>query len=159
MSKEKMKWRPNLFDIIVILIGIAAVAILFVVNRPAETAASPSTSKVSYTINLLNLPEGTYEHIQVGDTIIDNVKKLNMGTVTAIEAIPYTVSATDKENGVVYQAPVDGWETILLTLEADAVVTDSSITATSGYVIQVGSSVKALGPTYAGTGYILNIQR
>jgi hypothetical protein len=39
------------------------------------------------------------------------------------------------------------------------VVTDSSITTESGYLVRVGLSTKAKGENYAATGYIVAIER
>ena len=160
MSNEKkgFKWRPNLFDIVIVLIILAVGAVLYLMLRPTASNVV-QTTPMRYTIEMLNLPEGTHELMQVGDKIIDASRTYPMGTVVAVEAVPYTVETVDQENNVVRQAAVPGYETVLLTLEANMVVTDSSITTEGGYLVRVGLSTKAKSENYAATGYIVGIER
>ena len=160
MSNEKkgFKWRPNLFDIVIVLIILAVGAVLYLMLRPTASSVV-QTTPMRYTVEMLNLPEGTHELMHVGDQVIDSSKNYAMGTVVDIQVMPYTVDADDRENNVTRQAPVPGYETVWLTLEANMVVTDSSITTEGGYLVRVGLSTKTKGDNYAATGYIVAIER
>jgi len=157
-AKAGRRWRPNLFDLVIVLLIAAVGAVLYMMVRPTA-AAVVQTTPMRYTVEMLNLPEGTHELMQVGDEVIDSSKNYPMGTVVGVEVTPYTIEADDQENGVVRQAPVAGYETVLLTLEADMVVTDSSITTEGGYLVRVGLATKTKGDNFAATGYIVAIER
>ena len=157
-AKAGRRWRPNLFDIVIILIIAAVAAVLYLLLRPSA-ASVVQTTPMRYTIEMLNLPEGTNRLVQVGDQIIDNTKNAPMGTVVAVQVVPYTAESPDQEYDVIRQAAVPGYETILLTLEANMVVTDSGITTEGGYEVRVGLATKARGNNYAATGYIIGIER
>ena len=43
-EEKKIKWRPNLFDIVIILIGIAVMAVIVLVMRPAATNVNQNTA-------------------------------------------------------------------------------------------------------------------
>ena len=160
MNKEKkqFKWRPNLFDIVIILIGIAAMAVILLVMRPAATNVS-KTVTLTYTIELQNMPAGTAELVQSGDNLTDNIKNLGMGTVVSASAVPYTVATANADGTHVYQSEVAGYENVLILVEANVSVTDSALITDGGYTVRVGGSVAAKGPCYAGTGYVINIDR
>lgn len=157
-TKSRGKWRPNLFDIVIVLIIAAVGFVLYMMLRP--TAGSVvQTTPMRYTIEMLNLPEGTHQRMAVGDEIFDNTRNYSMGKVVALEVSPYIVEVDDTAAGIVRQAEVPGYETVLLTLEANMVVTDSSLTTEGGYLVRVGLSTKARGDDYAATGYIVSIER
>ena len=157
-TKTRRKWHPNLFDVVIVLLIVAVAAVLYFMLRP--TAGNVvQTVPMRYTVEMLNLPEGTSKMMDVGDTIIDSSKNYGMGKVVEVKVIPYTVECDDVENGVTRQAVVPGYETVLLTLEANMVVTDSSITTEGGYLVRVGQSSKAKGDNYAATGYVVGIER
>ena len=160
MNKEKkqFKWRPNLFDIVIILIGIAAMAVILLVMRPAATNVS-KTVTMTYTIELQNMPEGTSELVQAGDSLTDNIKNLSMGSVVSVTAVPYTVSTANADGTHVYQSEVPGYETVRIVVEANVSITDSSLVTDGGYTVRVGNSVAVKGPCYAGTGYLIDIDR
>lgn len=157
-TKTRRKWRPNLFDVVIVLLIVMVGAVLYFVLRP--TAGNVvQTVPMRYTVEMLNLPEGTSRLVDVGDTIIDNSKNNGMGKVVEVKVVPYTEECDDVENGVIRQAAVPGYETILLTLEANMVVTDSSITTEGGYLVRVGQPSNTEGDNYAATGYVVGIER
>jgi hypothetical protein len=95
----------------------------------------------------------------VGEHFKENTKNYDAGVVTAVEVVPYTVDVTDQEAGSVRQAEVEGRETLLITLEVDAVDTESSLTSGDGMTLRVGESASISNANMTGTGYIVSIER
>lgn len=157
-EKKQAKWRPNLFDIVIVLIGIAVMAVIVLVMRPAATNVS-QTIPMQYTIELQNMPEGAWENVQAGDSLTDNIKNLGMGKVVSVSAVPYTKATANAAGDHVYQSQVPGYENVIIVVEANMSVTDSALITEGGYTVRVGGSVAAKGPCYAGTGYVIAVDR
>jgi hypothetical protein len=82
-----------------------------------------------------------------------------MGTVLSVDSGPYITYAPDTSSGVSRSAAIPGYETVFITIESSATITDSTITTSGGYVVRVGGSSTAEGSGYAGTGYVVSIER
>lgn len=158
MKTDIRKWHPNLFDAIIILLGIVLIAAVYIFSRPA-TIQHAATVPMEYIVELNNVPEGTSEFVQVGDIVTDAIKNMNMGTVKAVKAVPYTVVSTDETNRKVVQAPVEGYETVQLTIESNMTVTNSAVTTEGGYIVRVGAQARVKGPCYAGSGFVIETER
>lgn len=160
MNQEKRRWRPNLFDLIIVVIVIAAAAVLYLSTHSSnQVVTNTDSATVRYTIELTNMPAGTGDLVKVGDTITDTQKNYGMGTVAAVEVTPYTVWIPDTVDGTYNEAAVPGYETILLTLESPASVSESQVQTSGGYTVKVGLASAAKGPCYAGSGFIVNMER
>ncbi len=160
-QNEKPRWKLNGFDIILIaVVLVAAAAVLFIWRSSGQSsAASVSTRTVSYTIELQKMVGETAYEIKTGDTIVDSAKKYVMGTVESVTVAPATDPKIDLTTGDTVNSEIPGVLTALIELSCDCSETDSAITAASGYVVRIGSEVQAAGPGYAGTGYIVAIER
>ena len=157
---RRIKVKLNVFDIVIICLAIAAVAVFYFVFSGATAAGVTSQqSTVRYTVQLDNAPDGTANMIDIGDALQDNVKKFSIGSVTGVEFSQATTLTEDHENGGFVDSPVPGHESIRISIEAPAVETDRSITVGGGFVVRVGAPVSVTGPGYAGAGYIIEIER
>ena len=157
---RRIKVKLNVFDIVIICLAIAAVAVFYFVFSGATAAGVTSQqSSVRYTVQLDNAPDGTADMIDIGDALQDNVKKFSIGSVTGVEFSQATTLTEDHENGGFVDSPVPGHESIRISIEAPAVETDRSITVGGGFVVRVGAPVSVSGPGYAGGGYIIEIER
>jgi hypothetical protein len=158
-EKKKIKlefevnWRPNLFDLVIIVLGVAVMAAIILVMR-FSNATLGETVSMEYVIELQNLPEGTWENVQIGDTITDNVWNMELGTVVSVSTEPQTRSMGDTAGTHVYQSEVPGYENILIRLRSNMTDSESELATTSGFTLRVGTSVSAVGPCYAGSGYV-----
>lgn len=158
MHKENFKWKPNVFDAAIVLIGAAVIALIVLVLRPAAANVN-KTGEMDYTVELINMPEGTWKLIQEGDALIDNVKKQDLGKVVAVEALPYTSSMAKADGTAVVDSPVPGYERILVTVRSNMTVTDKAVVTSGGFTLRVGLDVAVKGPCYAASGYVIAIDR
>lgn len=157
MEQKAKRIRPNFFDIVFIVLILLAAALAYFLSH--RDAAVQEVTRRTYQLELTHLEESMQDRVAVGDTVVDNIKNYGMGTVTAIEVYPYTDRANDEENGIIRQTPVDGYVTLLLTVEADTVEGEKEIATTDGYVLRTGTSVSCTAGALAATGYVLTVER
>lgn len=158
MSKENRKWRPNIFDAVIVLIGAAVMALIVLVLRPAAANVN-KTEALEYTVELINMPEGTWRNIQAGDALIDNVKNLDLGTVVSCEAVPYTMSMAKADGSAVVESAVPNYESIHIVVRSHMSLTDKAVITSGGFTVRVGTDVYVKGPSYAGSGYVIAVER
>ena len=63
--ERKSTWRPNLFDLVIVALGAAVMAVIVLVMRPAAANIS-ETVPMEYTVELQNMPEGAWELVNTG---------------------------------------------------------------------------------------------
>lgn len=155
---KQTKKHPNFFDILIILLVLlVAVAAYFLSHR--DGAAGKEIVTRSCTIELMDLDTRMAETVAVGDTVMDNIKNYEIGTVTAVESYPYEVGVVDEAAGVTRQVVSPGRIVLLLTVECDTVETEKEINTVSGYTLRTGTSVSISAGELTAAGYILSLER
>lgn len=167
-KKGRPGWLPNVFDMVIIaLVVVAAVAFLWWqgviggggASSDEENAPASGTRTVQYTLELTRMYGDSADLIQVGDTIVDGVRKYTMGTVVSVEVADYTTFSHDLEAGIYKWVTVPGYKTATVVLESECTETDTQITVGGGYLIRSGVGVQVRGPGYAASGSILSVER
>ena len=163
MSDKKIKFKLNVFDIIIIVAVIAVAAILVVPkilpSQNGNATTAQTQDNITYAVEIYNLPLSTAQKIKVGDKLTDKVKKFEMGEVTDVQILPYKKPANDLENGRVLQSVVPDKYKAIITIKAEATENETSILVGGGYEVKVGSSVSVIGAGYFGNGFITEVER
>lgn len=161
MEKRKKLKFFNLFDIIVILVALALLMALFFAKKGGQQtdAGEDSVGTVTYTLELTGMQNNAAELVKAGDKLTDKIKKYDIGTVVSVKVETSITQVEDYENGRIIDVPVSSQQTAVIVMEAPCVETNSRITVGGGYVVRVGASANVRGPGYAGTGYIIDIER
>ena len=160
-NTQKFRLKLNLFDGIVLVLAVAAAAfLLWRAMKPAvQVPMDPSvTSTVRYTVRFQRWTPGTSALIQAGDRIADNIKNYEIGQVVSAEAEPARIQVLDTQNRRYVWAEMDGFEDVLVTIEAPCTVSDAAITVGGGYELRVGSTGDFRGEGYMGSGPIVAIE-
>ena len=158
----KMKLRLNVFDVVIIVCAIIAAVLIINYSSRSDSGASiiPAGSQetITYTLELQGMRYGSAELIQVGDALIDNVERRALGTIVSIELMPAMMLQSSLATGdrVIVEVPerVDA----ILTVMAQATVTDSQISV-DGFALRVGARASVNGPSYNGTGFVAYVER
>ena len=161
-NTPKFRLRLNLFDGIVLLLALGVAAFLLWSNLKgggAEPAQTGTASTVRYTVRFQKWPQGNSQLIQEGDRLIDNVKKYEMGHVVSYEVVPSVTRLLDHENKKYVQATYEGYEDILVTVEAPCTVTDEAIVVGGGYQVRAGIIAYVKGEGYMASGPIVAVER
>ena len=166
-TRKRPGWLPNFFDLAIIAVVILA-AVLFLWWRGAigGTGGSGDQNQISsgnrtlrYTIELSQMYGDSANLIQVGDKIVDGVRKYEMGTVVSVEVGDSITYVHDMEHASYRPVVFPGYQTATLVLEAECSETDTELTVGGGYLIRCGTAIQVRGPGYAGSGTILSIER
>jgi len=159
-DRKKRRWRLNLFDVAFILCVIV-IAVVIVVSSGAlggsSLLSSGSQETVVYTIELQSMVGDGMKYIKAGDALVDRVEKRPIGTVVSVKLEQSKASMKD-ETGERHLVDVPGRTTAIVTVTADATVTESSISV-GGFIVRVGTWLSVNGPLYAGTGFVVDIER
>lgn len=160
-NTPKFRLKLNLFDGIVLALALAAAAFLaWRALKPAVPAeADPTvTTTVRYTIRFQRWAPGTSGLIEEGDQIADNVKNYEVGEVVSAQAVPAIIQVADEESRRWVWAEVEGYEDVLVTVQAPCVVSDEAITVGGGYQVRAGTIGFFRGEGYMGSGPIVAVE-
>ena len=163
-NTPKFRLRLNLFDGIVLLLALGVAAFLLWSNLKGGTAdagasGASTTSTVRYTVRFQKWPQGNSQLIQEGDRLIDNVKKYEMGHVVSYEVVPSVTRLLDHESKKYVQATYEGYEDVLVTVEAPCTVTEEAIVVDGGYQVRAGVIAYVKGEGYMASGPIVSVER
>lgn len=161
-TNKKIKWRLNLFDIIII--ACALVAAVLIINYASRSGGGASIipagtqETLQYTLELQGMRYGSADLIQIGDTLIDKVEKRSIGTIVSVELRPAMMQTNNSMTGdrVIVEVPerIDA----IITVSAQVTVTDSQVSV-DGFALRVGTKVSVNGPAYNGNGFITYVER
>lgn len=158
--EENKKLKISIFDIVIVAVVIVAAFAVFMLLKPKDVkVAAPTTVPTEFTVELVQVPKGAADLIEPGDAVRDSTRNYDIGTVVSHEVLPYTVQVADEENLTVKNAVMDRYDNILLTIRSNMITGGSALTTESGYQVTVGTKVYLAGPCYAGTGYVIAIDR
>ena len=158
MAVAGKKFKFNVFDIIVIIavICIAAAGYKFM-NRGKDTVSSTKT--IRYTIELTEKPVGFSALVKEGDSLTDNIKNYNMGKVVSVSTEPFTDIVEDYENGKYAEGVTEELENVIIVVEANVTESESAFRVDGNYVVRAGKEIAVKGRGYAGTGFIISVER
>jgi len=156
---RKFKFKPNLMDLLILLVIVAAVVALLYIFVWSETSVSlngdsGAQHKLTYVVEVTELEEEYADRISVGQTVVDSSKKMVIGTVTAVESHPYMYMGTNREEGTLALTPQDDAITLYVTVEADAVMNGYAF-AVNGYDIYVGKQIYMSLPGFVCQGFCI----
>ena len=168
-EKKRIKWKLNLFDIVLLVVVLAAAAGLlawkFVGSNQTEVDPNSGitipkgTHTVRYVVELEQLHQQTAEMIAQGDEVYERTKKELMGTVQSVEVAPARTLTKNELEGTFQFAEVPERYNVVMEITAQAVENDDGIVLESGLEVRAGTAVRVLGPGYYGAGYILSVER
>lgn len=156
-GEPKMK-RVNVLDIFIILLVLIVCVFGYSYVKKDNAIITPNTEKIIYTIKTTNSSMNAYNLIQENTVIYDGAKNYNIGKIVKKEYEPTIVYGVDEKNKEVVVTEKAKEIDILITIEADAIMTDRSIFV-GDYEIKIGKEAYVKGKGYAGAGYIVSIER
>lgn len=160
MEENKKNWKISIFDVVIVAAVLIAAFAVFMLLKPKDVkVAAPTTVPTEFTVELVQVPKGAADLIEPGDAVRDSTRNYDIGTVVSHEVLPYTVQVADEENLTVKNAVMDRYDNILLTIRSNMLTSGTALTTESGYQVTVGTKVYLAGPCYAGTGYVIAIDR
>ncbi|MBR4110883.1 MAG: DUF4330 domain-containing protein [Clostridia bacterium] len=160
IKDKKLFGKISIFDMIIAIIGVLVIVFAYNYLYSSNSVKVGNTyTNVSFQIKLDNLPVGTSEQISSGDLIYDNETNVYIGKVTDYETQEFKRIIEDYENKKYVEAVVPDRETVILTVETSVYDTGADLITANNYYVKVGKELHPRGPSYAGTGYIIHIDR
>lgn len=160
IKDKKLFGKISFFDVAIIFIAIVVVIFAYKYLYGSSGVSVGNTYfTVQFQIKMDNLPVGTNEYIKKGDLIYDNETNVYVGKVVDFNAGEYVKIIQDYNNNAYVQSTVPDRETIILTLETDVYDASSDLITENNYYIKVGKELYLRGTSYAGSGYIIKIDR
>lgn len=157
-GKQRIKLRLNIFDIVIIGVAIVALILVIIWKMPKNTLAPSGGKTINYTIEITMLKDAS-EHIGEGDAIIEAKKNYELGNVVSVEVKPDVRIALDYEQGKATSSVNPLSEKALIEISATVSETEKSVRTQSEFELLVGKQIDVKGPGYAGSGYIVSIER
>jgi hypothetical protein len=157
-KQETTRRRPNFFDLLFIVLILAVALVAYVLSH-GQLGGTTDTTTRTYLVELPDLQPGMADCVSVGDTVTDNVKNYDVGTVTEVQVIPATATAFDEENGIYRQVALDDQINLMVTIQAETTETDTAVETVSGYTLRTGTSVSLTIGQLTAAGYILTVER
>ena len=159
-STPKKKLKVSVFDLIIIVVAAAAVLIVYkVFSAGNSTEPTSVTETVRYQITLEDMAVDPTELMNTGDALIDGEKNYKIGTLVDFEVTESLKDSVDLNTGETLVSSYPGTYNAVLTIEADAVVSDVAIVIDGGYTVRAGLTAAVKGPGYAGHGFITLVER
>lgn len=161
-NNKQKKHLFNLFDVIIIGAVLLAAALVLVLKMGSSSDGETvvvETRTVRYAVELTDLYPGTADAINIGDVLVDNIKKYEVGKIVDLEVYPTEKLSKDLETGTYHLVQVPERESVLITLEAECTENDRQILAGGGFEVRGGEGVSLKGPGYTGSGYIYWVER
>lgn len=154
--KNGKKRKVNLFDLVIVLVVVVLGAGLYVLTHRENVM---ETKKLLYTIELNDLPVGLTENIRPGDKLTDGVKNYNMGIVVSAEKTDNLKLAEDYTTGRIAESAVPNTERAVIVVEGDVTESASDFRVDGSFLVKAGLQIDVHGPGYAGSGYIISVER
>ena len=159
---EKVKWRPNIVDFIIIVAVVAVLGVFFMVIRGTGDGGgilSPGTQQtVYYWIELHAMRGESAERIQQGDALIDRVENRPLGTVVDVYLRPAERAQNNFITGDRIITTIPDRTDAIIRVRAVATITEHQI-AIGRFTLRAGTRVSLVGPLYHGSGFVVDIER
>ncbi len=170
MGKDKSRrWGDyfNLFDIIVIILALAAAIFVVMQGEPEPAAEEPAAPDVQepaegtvtlhYTMEVSGLEDHMTGAFKVGDELYDRAGK-SMGVIESVEVEPATWLVVDYGTSSYVRRESPGQSTVRLRIAAPAVDTPRNLSV-EGTVIRVGLSYNLRLPQLLCAGTVTHMER
>ncbi len=160
MEKDKKTGRRsffNVFDIVVLAIVVALAVFLFLAREGLGGRASKKD--ITYVVEFGAVHETMAPLIQEGDVLVDKIKKFTVGTVEKVEFLPAETFVPDLVNGGLVKVEEYHYKRVLVTISAEAKVTEADVMVDNGFLVRVGMGVTLRGPGYECAGFIIEMDR
>ncbi len=159
-KKEKMKFRLNLFDsVVLVLVLIVGGVFVWQTLRSGASSSMNKNQTVRYTVVMKEVKEGTGDSITIGGRLEDAVKNYDLGTIDSKTILPTEKQVLNHAERSYVTAYLDGYEDVEVEVVVPAVETDSALLIDGSYELRVGDYMYMRGEGYMSSGFVTKIER
>lgn len=163
MKKKLIDEKGRIFGIISgvdILVVLVVAVLAFAVytrfyNRDA-TSVAVQNDTFSYQLKVMQVRYSTYESLMPGDVLYDLDNGTRIGVITNVECEP-SMAETALADGSFVVAPIENRYDVLISLDAEGLMTGGRYYASRIYEINVNSKVEFYTKYCTTSGYVWTI--
>ncbi len=154
-----MNWikKIGIIDILIVLIIFGSI---FYIVKPfsANTQFTKTTTPIIYTFESNEVGEEFINQLEIGKDLFNSSKNFHLGKIKDFKVNPYREKFEDKENGVITMVEHPGKYSVLIDIEADAIIENDVVTV-DREEIRVGHYLPIKGKSFASYGYVVGVER
>ena len=158
---KKFRFKLNLFDGIVLVIGLVAVAVLasFMLKSDDVPEATPNLETIRYTVRVEGAIAGTGAQIKPGHVLADSIKNYNIGTVESVETTVSRIKTFNEDEQRFVYAEQQGMEDIYITVTTPATIGENAVILDGAYSLRTNAMMYIRGEGFVGYGPVVSIER
>lgn len=158
-NKGRLFEKVSIIDVLILVVVIAAVGFVYIFFVKGETQiqTSSDTQTVRYIAEIRDVNKALTEMPKVGEEVYNSSKNFYIGKVVAVEAQPNLEVKENTVDGSHDLFEQEDRYRVLITIEAEAAISDRYILVGSQYV-RVGEKLPIKGKGYAGLSYIVAVE-
>ena len=159
-ENKKLFGKLNILDLIIIILILVVGILGYVFLKSGNTSLVNNNQKeYIFTIQIQKANKNILSKIELGDKIYDNENNKYLGEVISKEEKEYREETSNYENNIYEYATNDKYINVNIKLKNNLQDNGNSLTTNDDYKIKVGKNVYVRGNDYAGSGYIISIER
>ncbi len=147
----------DLFIILALAVIIAAAVFLLRGIIKNDTAEKDKVMEIEYTLEFKARPSSSISFVKEGDDVRDPDTKQSIGTVVAVQSVPFKLLSYNYNDGSVKMAEYPDLYDLLITIRASATHDDTGY-YTGGARFLVGKASNMVSQGFVGTGYCVSIR-
>lgn len=136
--------RFNIIDVIVVVLMVAVIAAVAMLKSGNTSNTEQSTKTV--VLELAERKEGFSLNVVPGDRVTEKVKKVQIGTITDVEARPAEKNSYDRETGKAKAITIPEREDVYVTMQVDGLAE-----------VYVGKQLSVITKHFSGSGYVVSV--
>ena len=154
---QKRKFRPNIFDVFVIVIVVAVVGYALYINyRDSGGKYARNSVPMTYTVEFSGVTDGTLDCLKKGDEVYRSSDGVLLGTLVDIEYEPQKELWYSQAEEQYFWNYNDEYYDLYLTIETDG-YSRPNVVYIGPVAARIGEAVNLKGPGYAMGGYIVGV--
>lgn len=160
MAGEKKAIRINFVDVLltVVLACILAIGVFMIANAFGVDASSDKEQlTIEYTIQFRGLQSEFGDNVEVGETVIDAQKRLNLGNVLSATVEPFTKDVYNEETGMMETATHPEYITLYIRVSSPGYMADEMYYV-NGIKMAVGNGISIHTKNFCATGYVSDMR-
>lgn len=158
IENKKLFGKINVIDILLILIALVIFVVAYMIFGKSTVGTQNSRIYI-FQYEMQNILKQTADSIQVGDKIYDNETNAYIGKVKSVDILQYEQVVANYETNELVSVVVPDKYNAVITIENNLIDEGADLKTEDEYIVKVGKKVYVRGGQYAGSGYIVYIER
>ncbi len=158
IENKKLFGKINVIDILILLL-ILLILVFAYLYFGRNTGGVSTGEKYTFQYEIQNIVKQTADSIKVGDKVYDNETNAYIGEVKEVKITNFKQVIQNYETDEFVTVDVPNKYTALITIQNNLIDTGTDLKTVDDYVVKVGKRVYLRGGLYAGSGYIVYIER